>query len=136
LGRNGVGKTRLCRSIVGFTPARAGRVMFGSVEITSWRPHNICGLGLSVVPQGRRIFPSLTVDEHLAIAARAVAGSRVLPHTGATSARPEAATAIPRSEPSDLEAGWDVQRIFDLFPRLRERRDHRGQALSGGEQQM
>jgi branched-chain amino acid transport system ATP-binding protein len=109
LGRNGVGKTTLCRSIVGFTPARAGRVTFGGVEITAWAPHKICRLRLGLVPQGRRIFPSLTVDEHLAIA------------------------AAPRPTP---EAGWDRRTIFDLFPRLGERREHRGHELSGGEQQM
>src|SRR5580765_1508025 len=68
LGRNGVGKTTLCRSIVGFTPARAGRVVFDEVEITRVAPHRICGMHLGLVPQGRRVFPSLTVYEHLAIA--------------------------------------------------------------------
>jgi branched-chain amino acid transport system ATP-binding protein len=109
LGRNGVGKTTLCRSIVGFTPAREGRVTFGGVEIAAWAPHKICRLRLGLVPQGRRIFPSLTVDEHLAIA------------------------AAPRPAPA---AGWDRQTVFDLFPRLGERCEHRGHELSGGEQQM
>src|SRR6267154_1472548 len=90
LGRNGVGKTTLCRSIVGFTPARSGRVVCGDVDITSWPPHRICGLRLRLVPQGRRIFSSLTVAEHLGIAGR--------PHADA--------------------GGWDIPKIFDLFPRL------------------
>jgi branched-chain amino acid transport system ATP-binding protein len=108
LGRNGVGKTTLCRSIVGFTPARAGRVVFNDVEITAESPHRICRMHLSLVPQGRRVFSSLTVKEHLAIAA--------------TKGR--------------LPAPWNVRKVFDVFPRLEERRDHRGNELSGGEQQM
>ena len=108
LGRNGVGKTTLCRSIVGFTPARSGRVVFDQVEITRVAPHRICGMHLGLVPQGRRVFPSLTVYEHLAIA------------------------VTDRRGPS----GWDVRKVFDVFPRLEERRHHRGNELSGGEQQM
>jgi branched-chain amino acid transport system ATP-binding protein len=69
LGRNGVGKTTLCRSLVGLTPARAGRIVFNGADITRLPPHRIHALGVSLVPQGRRIFPSLTVREHLAIAA-------------------------------------------------------------------
>ena len=65
LGRNGVGKTTLCRSIAGFTPARRGRVMLGDVDITRAPPHEIWNRRLSVVPQGRRLFASLTVEEHL-----------------------------------------------------------------------
>jgi branched-chain amino acid transport system ATP-binding protein len=68
LGRNGVGKTTLCRSIVGLTPARAGRVSVGGADITRLPPHRIHALGVGLVPQGRRIFPSLTVQENLAIA--------------------------------------------------------------------
>jgi branched-chain amino acid transport system ATP-binding protein len=108
LGRNGVGKTTLCRSITGFTPARAGRVVFDDLDITSWQSHQICRLRLRIVPQGRRIFPSLTVAEHLEIV----------------------------GESRDEGAAWDIQRIFDVFPRLHERRHHRGGELSGGEQQM
>lgn len=106
LGRNGVGKTTLCRSIVGFTPARAGRITFNGIEITRLPPHKICGMGISLVPQGRRIFSSLTVQENLAIGAG-----------------------------SDAR-GWDVQKVFGVFPRLAERGHHRGNELSGGEQQM
>jgi branched-chain amino acid transport system ATP-binding protein len=108
LGRNGVGKTTLCRSIVGFTPARAGRVVFNDVEITAESPHRICRMHLSLVPQGRRVFSSLTVKEHLTIAL--------------TKGR--------------LPAPWTIRKVFDVFPRLEERRDHRGNELSGGEQQM
>ena len=106
LGRNGVGKTTLCRSLSGFTPARSGTIVFDGVDITQVPPHRIHRLRLSIVPQGRRVFPSLTVEEHLAIARTPVS---------------------PR---------WDVRRVFALFPRLEERRRHRGNELSGGEQQM
>lgn len=70
LGRNGVGKTTLCRSIVGLTPARAGKVLFNGEDITALPPHRIYERGVCLVPQGRRIFSSLTVHENLAIAAR------------------------------------------------------------------
>ena len=123
LGRNGVGKTTLCRSIFGFTPARAGRVLFNDVEITHLPPHKINGLHISLVPQGRRIFTSLTVQENLAIA--------VQPHSP---------LGPDRGDPEALEESkacrWDVQTVFALFPRLAERRRHRGNELSGGEQQM
>jgi branched-chain amino acid transport system ATP-binding protein len=70
LGRNGVGKTTLCRSIIGLTPARAGQVVFNGEDITALPPHRIYERGICLVPQGRRIFSSLTVHENLAIAAR------------------------------------------------------------------
>ena len=70
LGRNGMGKTTLCRSLVGLTPARSGRIVFGEADITAWPPHRIFSAGMSLVPQGRRIFSSLTVEENLAIASR------------------------------------------------------------------
>lgn len=110
LGRNGVGKTTLIRSIIGFTPPRRGQVMFKGMDITRLSSHRIVQTGMGVVPQGRRIFPSLSVLENLAIAARdrgTRSGSR-----------------------------WDFQRVFGLFPRLKERIRHRGGKLSGGEQQM
>ena len=123
LGRNGVGKTTLCRSLAGFTPARAGRVVFNDIEITHLPPHKICGMHMSLVPQGRRIFASLTVEEHLAIAARRrFQLRRGWPKLLAKAAR--------RHSP------LDVQKAFALFPRLRERSHHRGNELSGGEQQM
>jgi branched-chain amino acid transport system ATP-binding protein len=108
LGRNGVGKTTLCRSLVGLTPARAGRISFDGADITRLPPHRIHALRISLVPQGRRIFPSLTVRENLAIAARPIA-------TG---------------------SGWTLERVLGLFPRLGERTGNRGNELSGGEQQM
>ncbi|HYB19512.1 MAG TPA: ABC transporter ATP-binding protein [Thermodesulfobacteriota bacterium] len=107
LGRNGVGKTTLIRSIVGFTPARQGRILFQDRDITHVTPYKIIRLRIGFVPQGRRIFPSLTVRENLAIAAR---GSGAQP--------------------------WDFEKIYALFPRLEERRRQRASTLSGGEQQM
>ena len=108
LGRNGVGKTTLCRSLTGLTPARSGRIALDGLDVTRRSPHDIWALGMSLVPQGRRIFSSLTVEENLTIAA----SSRV---NGTT---------------------WDLERAFSVFPRLAERRLHWGNELSGGEQQM
>jgi branched-chain amino acid transport system ATP-binding protein len=108
LGRNGVGKTTLCRSLTGVTPARAGRIVFQGSEITRLPPHRIWERGLAIVPQGRRIFPSLTVQENLAIAQRRAGDG----------------------------ARWDAQTVIGVFPRLGERRGNRGNELSGGEQQM
>jgi branched-chain amino acid transport system ATP-binding protein len=107
LGRNGVGKTTLCRSLLGLTPARAGRVIFGGRDITNLPPHRIFLMRMSLVPQGRRVFPSLSVAENLAIATHRYPG-----------------------------AHWDTEQVFLLFPRLAERQHHRGNELSGGEQQM
>ena len=76
VGRNGVGKTTLCRSLVGFTPASAGHIVFEGADITALAPHDIWTAGVVLVPQGRRVFSSLTVHEHLAIAARPEAGAR------------------------------------------------------------
>jgi branched-chain amino acid transport system ATP-binding protein len=108
LGRNGVGKTTLCRSIVGFTPARAGRIGFDNSDITHTSAHNIARLRIRLVPQGRRIFPSLTVKDNLQVAARQFASDR----------------------------RWNLQTVYHLFPRLAERSHHFGNELSGGEQQM
>jgi branched-chain amino acid transport system ATP-binding protein len=107
LGRNGAGKTTLIRSIIGWTPPRSGRVTFQGHEIQALPSHRIAQLGIGLVPQGRRIFPSLTVQEHLLIAARRSQGGR-----------------------------WTLDSVYELFPRLRERRGHYGTQLSGGEQQM
>ena len=108
LGRNGVGKTTLCRSLAGLTPARRGRIVLDGLDVT-WLPaHRIANAGISLVPQGRRIFVSLTVHENLLIAAR----------------------------PAKAGSGWNIDRVFALFPRLSERRHHGGNDLSGGEQQM
>jgi branched-chain amino acid transport system ATP-binding protein len=106
LGRNGMGKTTLIRSIIGFTPPRRGRVLFKERDITGWPSNRVVGLGLGLVPQGRRVFPSLTADENLAVAAKRNGGP------------------------------WTSARVMELFPRLRERRENRADKLSGGEQQM
>jgi branched-chain amino acid transport system ATP-binding protein len=106
VGRNGMGKTTLIRSIVGFTPPRRGRVLFKDQNITGWASNRVVGLGLGLVPQGRRVFSSLTVRENLAVAA--VEG----------------------------KGRWTLDRVMELFPRLRERAENRAGKLSGGEQQM
>jgi branched-chain amino acid transport system ATP-binding protein len=106
LGRNGMGKTTLIRSIIGFTPPRRGQVLFKERDITRWPSNRVVSLGLGLVPQGRRVFPSLTVDENLVVAANVNGGP------------------------------WTVERVMELFPRLRERRENRAGKLSGGEQQM
>ena len=108
LGRNGVGKTTLIRSIVGFTPARSGRILFNGQEITRLDADRIIRMGVGLVPQGRRVFPSLSVRENLAIAERRI----------------------------DAPGAWDFTKIYSLFPRLEERCDQRANTLSGGEQQM
>ena len=110
LGRNGMGKTTLMRSIIGFTPPRRGQLWFKGVEITRLPPYRIARMGMGIIPQGRRIFPSLSVRENLAIAARL--------HSARDGKR------------------WTLERVFGLFPRLQERLLHSGRALSGGEQQM
>src|ERR1700730_11121322 len=99
LGRNGVGKTTLCRSIVGFTPARAGRVIFNDVEITHVPAHQIFHMHLNVVPQGRRIFSSLTVEENLAISRQ--------PEAEARSSKPQAGSPKPGPRSPKPGAGWD-----------------------------
>ena len=126
LGRNGVGKTTLCRSIVGFTPARGGRIMFSDVETTRLPPHRISALRIGLVPQGRRIFSSLTVDENLAIAAR--------PPAAGSPGRP--GSFGPGESPFGPGNSWNLDKAFAVFPRLAERRRNRGNQLSGGEQQM
>ena len=108
LGRNGVGKTTLIRSIIGFTPPWDGSILFQGEEITRQPPHLIARCGIGLVPQGRRVFPSLTVRENLAIAMRS----------------------------SENIEEWSFDRVLDRFPRLRARLRHRGKQLSGGEQQM
>jgi branched-chain amino acid transport system ATP-binding protein len=104
LGRNGAGKTTAIRSIVGFTPPRAGRVLFEGQAIERWPAYRIARRGLALVPQGRRIFAPLSVRENLLLGARS--------------------------------EGWTLDRVFELFPRLRERQAQLGGTLSGGEQQM
>ena len=106
LGRNGMGKTTLIRSIIGFTPPRRGHVVFKEQDITAWPSNRAVNLGLGLVPQGRRVFPSLSVMENLEVAVNGAGGP------------------------------WTIGRALDLFPRLRERGAHRAGKLSGGEQQM
>jgi len=108
LGRNGVGKTTTMRSIMGLTPPRQGRVAWKGRDIAGRQPYEIAGLGIGFVPEDRRIFADLTVWENLDVAARS---------RGGTSA-------------------WTLERVFDLFPQLRELVDRQGGFLSGGEQQM
>lgn len=107
LGRNGVGKTTLVRSIIGFTPVRRGQILFKEMDITHMPSYKITRLQMGLVPQGRRIFPSLTVKENLAVSSRS--------------------SGVPQ---------WDLEKIFNLFPSLKERVHHKGNELSGGEQQM
>jgi branched-chain amino acid transport system ATP-binding protein len=105
LGRNGMGKTTLIRSVVGFTPPRRGDVRFKGEDVTGWAPFRRVERGMALVPQGRRVFVSLSVRENLDVA-RAGRGR------------------------------WDRERVYALFPRLRDRASNRAGKLSGGEQQM
>jgi uncharacterized protein (UPF0261 family)/ABC-type branched-subunit amino acid transport system ATPase component len=106
VGRNGMGKTTLCNAIVGLVPA-TGSVKLAGEEILGLSPNRIADKGIGYVPQGRRVWPSLTVDEHLRLASR-----------------------------SARRGAWTVQRIYETFPRLAERKRNGGAQLSGGEQQM
>ncbi len=107
LGRNGMGKTTLIRSIIGFAPPRRGQILVNGVDVTNVSAYKRAQMKLGLVPQGRRIFPSLSVLENLRAGVRKRA-------TGP----------------------WNEDRIFALFPRLKERLEHKGNQLSGGEQQM
>ena len=108
LGRNGMGKTSLVRSVMGLGSPRVtkGSIRMGGTELVGLRPNQVAGLRIGYVPQGRRLFASLTVREHLAML-----------DTG-------------------RDGAWTVRRVFDAFPRLEERKNHRGNQLSGGERQM
>jgi len=106
VGRNGMGKTTLCKTIMGLVRATGGSVRMGGEDLLSLQPAQIARLGVGYVPQGRRLWRSLTVDEHL----RMTAGIR--------------------------RGAWTVERIYDTFPRLAERKNNGGGQLSGGEQQM
>jgi uncharacterized protein (UPF0261 family)/ABC-type branched-subunit amino acid transport system ATPase component len=106
VGRNGMGKTTLCKAIMGLVHASGGSIRFGGEEVVGRTPAEIARLGIGYVPQGRRLWRSLTVDEHL----RLVAGDR--------------------------RGAWTIERIYDTFPRLAERKSNNGSQLSGGEQQM
>ena len=109
LGRNGMGKTTLIRTVLGFVPASAGRVRWQGEDVGGWPPERMSRLGIGYVPEGRGIFPNLTVRENLAMCARAG---------------------------PDGTRDWTFERVLQTFPRLAERLDHGGQQLSGGEQQM
>jgi branched-chain amino acid transport system ATP-binding protein len=109
LGRNGMGKTTFIRSIMGLVPPqiRAGTISWRGENLVGMKPHDIAARKIAIVPQGRRLFPSLTVTEHLTM------------------------LKSPRAKD-----GWTVDRVFGIFPRLKERRHHRGGQLSGGERGM
>ena len=109
LGRNGMGKTTTIRSLLGITQASSGRVRFSGQEVQQWPAYRISRLGIGLVPEGRQIFPLLTVRENLL------------------------ATAANRH---NLSSAWDLKKVYDLFPILQNRKDQLGKSLSGGEQQM
>ncbi len=105
LGRNGAGKTTTLRSLIGLTHAREGVVRIFGKATTDWPPYAIAALGVGYVPEGRRIFGNLTVEENLKV-------------------------------PADRPGHWTISRVYELFPRLAERRRNKGRQLSGGEQEM
>ena len=107
IGRNGMGKTTLCKALMGLIRPSAGLVTFDGVVLNGLTPEKISRVGIGYVPQGRRLFPSLTVDEHLRMLANGTKGKR-----------------------------WTSDAVYELFPRLAQRRQNRGGELSGGEQQM
>ena len=106
LGRNGVGKTTTVRAVMGLVPPSSGRILLDGADIAGWPPHRVARAGVAYVPEGRLIFPDLTVVENIRVAER----------------RPAKA--------------WPLARLFELFPALHERAGNRGSQLSGGEQQM
>jgi branched-chain amino acid transport system ATP-binding protein len=108
LGRNGMGKTSIIRSIMGLTPPRDGTVRFKGEVVSGLEPYQIARKGIAIVPQGRCVFPSLSVRENLTMAERKAAG----------------------------KDGWDEERVYDMFPILKERSSCYANVLSGGEQQM
>ena len=127
LGRNGVGKSTTMRSIMGLTPPQTGRVTWKGVDITGWAPYRVARAGIGFVPEDRRIFADLTVWENLDVAARNTRANRARGgrhRSEAGHSRPEAI------------APFSVERVFDLFPKLRELSSRNGGYLSGGEQQM
>ena len=106
LGRNGAGKSTTLKTIMGIVPARAGSIHFDRVEISRTPTYRVARLGIAYVPEDRGIFPSLSVEEHLALVS------------------------------IEAGSGWDCERVYAVFPKLAERRHHLGAQLSGGEQQM
>ena len=107
LGRNGMGKTTTILAVMGLVRRSGGRVLFDREDVTTLPSHRIARRGVGLVPEGRQVFPTLTVRENLVATANTLHGCR-----------------------------WTLERVFDLFPRLAERRSHLGSQLSGGEQQM
>lgn len=105
LGRNGAGKSTTLRSLMGLTPAREGKITIFGTNTTQMPPFQIAALGVGYVPEGRRVFANLTVDENLRV-------------------------------PIERSGSWTIARIYELFPRLAERKMNRGRQLSGGEQEM
>jgi len=105
LGRNGAGKTTTLRSLVGLTHPREGAVRIFGHATTDWSPFRLAGIGVGYVPEGRRIFANLTVEENLLV-------------------------------PVDRPGPWTIPRIYELFPRLAQRKSNKGRQLSGGEQEM
>lgn len=108
LGRNGMGKTTTIKTIVGFNPPRHGKILFKGKKINNLPPHIIAQMGIGLIPQGRCIFPSLSVKENLTMAARV----------------------------NDQKIDWTLEKVLTLFPNLKERLAIKGTLLSGGEQQM
>nr|WP_314710393.1 ABC transporter ATP-binding protein [uncultured Comamonas sp.] len=121
MGRNGMGKTTTIKCITGALPVRKGQILFEGRDITNLPADAIARLGIAIVPEGRQCFPNLTVREHLVAFAR---------HPS----RPPAKS--PKAALPAQAAPWDLARIYELFPRLKEREHHMGNQLSGGEQQM
>lgn len=110
LGRNGVGKTTFVHTLIGFIQPRSGRITFKDEDITNFDSYRIAQRGMSLVPQGRRVLPSLTVKENLKLASRLSANRK--------------------------DSEWNLERVLEIFPRLSERLSHGSGQLSGGEQQM
>ena len=109
LGRNGMGKSTLIRTLLGHVPQRDGRIHLFGQDMSKARPHEVARRGVAYVPEGRGVFPNLTVRENLVMAARPAPGS---------------------------QRGWTYERVMETFPRLQERVGNLGSQLSGGEQQM
>jgi len=112
LGRNGVGKTTTLKSIMGMVQPAEGSILFKEKELVGRQPYEIARLGIGIVPEDRRIFPSLTVHENLMMG------------------------IVKRPDNLAEEGRWSVEKVYDLFPRLKERMKQKGRHLSGGEQQM